>query len=126
MSRDATLPRPDTPLCDELPAYRRMLEEQWRQQVARIVELSYEMHSPGTDEPDTDGFRGDGRDVTARLLFTARRQLEETEAALARLDTGGYGSCDTCRGSIPAERLAILPAARYCVTCQSRSDSRGR
>jgi len=113
-------------LSDELLEYRRLLEEQWRQNVARIVELSYQMHSPGLDEPDADGFRGDPRDVTARLLFTARRQLEETEAALARLDTGGYGSCDSCSEAIPTGRLAILPAARYCVTCQSRSESRGR
>ena len=126
MSRDATLPRPDAPMSDGLPEYRRLLEKQWRQQVARIVELSYEMHSPGTDEPDADGFRGDRRDVTARLLFTARGQLEATEAALARLDADNYGSCDTCREAIPAERLAILAPARYCVTCRSMSDGRHR
>lgn len=124
MFRDATLSRHDTPLSDELPDYRRMLEEQWRQQVAHIVELSYEMHSPLIDEPDADGFRGDRRNVTARLLSAARRQLEETEAALARLDSGGYGSCGRCGEAVPTERLAILPAAKYCVACQSLSDAR--
>lgn len=124
MSRDATLPRHDNPLSVHLPKYRRMLEEQWRRQLANIVELSYDLHSPTADEPDADGIRGDRRQVTARLLFAARQQLQDTEAALARVDAGGYGSCGTCREPISTERLAILPAARYCVACQARSDGR--
>jgi RNA polymerase-binding transcription factor len=124
MSRDATLPRHDNPLSDQLPGYRSLLEEQWRRQVADIVELSYDLHSPVSDESD-DEPRGNGLRVTARLLFAARKHLQETEAALARVDDGSYGVCGDCRGPIPPERLEILPEARYCVACQARSDSRG-
>ena len=136
MSPDTTLRRHDTPLScdnprssgnlrpDQLLEYRSVLVAQWRQQVANIVELSYEMHSPIADESDADGSRGNRLDVTARLLEAARHQLQETEAALARVDDGSYGSCDRCREPIPAERLTIVPAARCCVACQALTSSR--
>ena len=47
-----------------------------------------------------------------------RRGLEEIDAALRRLDDGTYGTCPDCLLSIPAERLEILPYARFCVSCQ--------
>jgi len=123
MSRISAPSRRDNPLFDQLPEYRALLEEQWRQQVAHIVELSYDAHSPTADEP-AEGFRGNRLRVTARLISAARQQLEETEAALARVDEGSYGLCGNCDEPIPTERLDTLPAARYCVYCQPRHVTR--
>ena len=95
---------------------RTVLEEQWRQQVADIIQLSYDALTP-SDEDD-DGSRANGLHVTTQLLAAARQQLAETEAALARLDDGTYGLCVDCSNRISAERLEILPAARHCVACQ--------
>jgi DnaK suppressor protein len=118
MSRISAPSRRDNPLFDRLPQYRALLEERWRQQVANIVELSYDAHSPAADDPD-DGFRGNRIQVTARLISAARQQLEETEAALARVDDGSYGLCGNCDEPISRERVDSLPAARYCVSCQA-------
>lgn len=49
-----------------------------------------------------------------------RHTLAEIDAALHRLDNGTYGTCPDCLRSIPAERLEILPYARFCVSCQRR------
>ncbi len=118
MSRNATLHRHDNPLSDQLPSYRSLLEEQWRRQVANIIEVSYEALSKGpnssTDEADAASLR-----TTARLIAAARQQLEETEAALRRVDDGSYARCGSCGEAITAERLEILPAARYCVACDA-------
>jgi DnaK suppressor protein len=119
MSRISAPSRRDNLLFDQLPEYRILLEEQWRQQVADIVELSYEAHSPTADEPD-DGSRGKRLQVTARLISVARQHMEDTEAALARVDDGSYGLCLHCEEPIATERLAILPSARYCMSCQPR------
>jgi DnaK suppressor protein len=119
MSRTSALSRHDNPLFDQLPEYRAVLEEQWRQQVANIVELSYHAHSPAADESE-DVSGGIRLQVTARLISAARQQLEETEAALARVDHRSYGLCGNCDEPIPRERLDIVPAARYCVSCQTR------
>ncbi len=46
MSRSSALPAHDNPSRGRLPEYRAVLEEQWRRQVATIIELSYTAHSP--------------------------------------------------------------------------------
>ncbi|HET7529429.1 MAG TPA: TraR/DksA C4-type zinc finger protein [Mycobacteriales bacterium] len=115
---------PQTPATDRLPEYRAVLEEQWRLQVADIVELSLEAMSPAAGEPDTDGSQAGGLHLSAQLIAAARQQLQETEDALARVDNGTYGVCGSCREPIAAERLEILPAARYCVRCQGQKSRR--
>lgn len=50
--------------------------------------------------------------------------LAEIDAALARLDAGSFGLCDTCHEPIEADRLAADPLARFCLdhlTPQQRS-----
>ncbi|MFI9797386.1 TraR/DksA family transcriptional regulator [Streptomyces sp. NPDC052302] len=49
---------------------------------------------------------------------TLQRVLKEIDAAFARVEDGRYGTCQGCSKPIPAERLEILPYARYCVPCQ--------
>jgi RNA polymerase-binding transcription factor len=120
MSRVPAPSRRDHPLFDRMPGYRAVLEEQWRQQVAHIVELSYDAHSPTHDDP-AGGFGGKRLQATARLISAARQRLEETEAALARVDDGNYGLCGNCGEPIATERLDALPAARYCTACRARS-----
>jgi len=46
-----------------------------------------------------------------------RRRRADLDAALVRLDAGGYGVCERCGRQIPADRLAVRPAARTCVAC---------
>jgi RNA polymerase-binding transcription factor DksA len=123
MSRISAPSRRDHPLFERLPEYRALLEEQWRRQVANIVELSYGAHSPAADERD-DESRSKRFQVTARLIAAARQQLEETEAALARVDDSSYGLCGNCDEPIARERLDSLPAVRYCVSCQFRDITR--
>ncbi|MFG2110821.1 TraR/DksA family transcriptional regulator [Micromonospora chersina] len=56
------------------------------------------------------------RAQVAVLLAGARRRLAELDAALERLDAGRYGRCERCGLPIPAERLAVRPSARTCVS----------
>ena len=46
-------------------------------------------------------------------------QLAEVDRALAKLDEGTYGQCDSCGGPIPEGRLEIHPWAVRCVACAS-------
>ena len=45
--------------------------------------------------------------------------LDEVERALARLDDGTYGRCETCGEPIGDERLAELPVVRSCAVCEA-------
>lgn len=47
----------------------------------------------------------------------ARAELEQIDAALARLAAGTYETCAICGEAIDATRLAIVPYARTCTEC---------
>jgi len=42
--------------------------------------------------------------------------------ALVRIGDGTYDRCEACDERISAERLAALPWARFCISCQDRID----
>jgi DnaK suppressor protein len=44
-------------------------------------------------------------------------ELEETDAAIERIDQGRFGRCETCGGAIGRQRLLAFPAARFCIHC---------
>lgn len=69
--------------------------------------------------------RADERTVAAVRAQLAARELEELaeiEAALARLEAGQWGRCQTCGGPIGRQRLQALPEARECLGCRSESE----
>lgn len=53
-------------------------------------------------------------DIDGRLTDIAR--------ALDKLDSGTYGTCETCGNPIPDERLEAVPAARFCVEHQAEQE----
>ncbi|MCA0330913.1 MAG: TraR/DksA C4-type zinc finger protein [Actinobacteria bacterium] len=66
---------------------------------------------------------GDGTSLAVERLtqVAAHEQLlvqsEEVARALAKLDEGTYGVCDSCGRPIPEGRLEIHPWAVLCVDC---------
>jgi RNA polymerase-binding transcription factor DksA len=74
-----------------------------------------------------DGGFADTSQVTAErgemeaLSGSLTDSLREVEDALAKLDDGSYGKCESCGGPIPEARLEAKPAARLCIACASKS-----
>lgn len=106
---------------------REVLEAEWRQHVATVVELSIDIcdvqavDSPGASGPAAGLPAKEALRITARMIAAERFLLREIEAALIRLDQGSYGRCEECGAAIAQERLEILPYTRYCVSCQPRA-----
>ena len=75
----------------------------------------------GAASPDFDDNFADSGQVAAEqgenkvLASQLRAELEEVERALAKLDDGTYGTCDSCGQPISAARLEAMPAARFCI-----------
>lgn len=64
--------------------------------------------------------RMDALQVQAMAEATERRrrqQIVRIEAALARLEAGGYGECTRCGEPIEPRRLALDPAIPTCRAC---------
>lgn len=80
-------------------------------------------------EPDDEAAAAEentSREMLTATLERERKTLNEIESALARLQTGEYGTCVNCGGKIPRARLHALPWARLCLRCaESATNSRG-
>ena len=69
------------------------------------------------DEHDAEGATiAFERAQAMALLEETRIQVEALDTALARVDHGSYGVCESCGAAIPAARLEARPTARTCVS----------
>ncbi|GLY05437.1 hypothetical protein Acsp01_58160 [Actinoplanes sp. NBRC 101535] len=74
--------------------------------------------SNADDEHDPEGATiGFERAQLTALLHAARERIGEVGEALLRVDAGTYGICERCAQPVGAERLAIRPFARHCMSC---------
>jgi DnaK suppressor protein len=56
-------------------------------------------------------------------ILEVRNQMRlQLDAALQRLEEGGYGLCEDCQKPISEERLKALPFARRCIDCQRHAE----
>jgi DnaK suppressor protein len=76
--------------------------------------------------PDETASRKAGdelRDALARHDFD---ELQQIDAALARIAAGLYGACVECGDPIGYERLAAAPYTARCVSCQTAFEQHRR
>jgi DnaK suppressor protein len=103
--------------------FRARLLEARRELRRRVVTTDTELatlesHPAGSF--DEDAAKEVATTVLSRLEGQEKQELDEVEAALARLETGCFGTCEDCGGPISLARLQAVPWARYCLTCQLR------
>ena len=58
------------------------------------------------------------------LLSNERDKLAQIDRALARIDDGTYGVCESCGNPIGKMRLMAFPRATLCLTCKQREERR--
>jgi DnaK suppressor protein len=71
-----------------------------------------------------EGFADSGQVTAERgevdaLATSLLEGLHEVDDALAKLDAGTYGSCESCGEPIGDNRLEAMPSARFCMSCAS-------
>jgi len=114
--------RPSTDRSDE---FRGLLREA-RQRLFRTVAVTdNELASLAAHEPGAlieDSARRAVEDLLGRLEGRERHELDEIQAAQARLETGSFGVCEGCGDAIPLIRLRAMPWARHCLACQAREE----
>ncbi len=77
----------------------------------------------GDDQADA-GAKTFQREHELALTQNARDLLERSERALASIDAGTYGVCESCGQPIGKARLQAFPRATLCVTCKQREERR--
>ncbi|WAB80402.1 TraR/DksA family transcriptional regulator [Microcella daejeonensis] len=93
---------------------------------ARVERLRAELGAVRTargENSDDDEHDPEGATISqlwsqsSGLLDAALRELDELDAALARVASGDYGVCRRCGLAIDPARLDARPAAALCIDC---------
>ncbi|MCW2905059.1 MAG: conjugal transfer protein TraR [Streptosporangiaceae bacterium] len=116
---------------EELSAVRGRLEEEigkFGDEIARAEsEIAERMgdssEGAGDDQADA-GAKTYEREHEMALTYNARDLLAQNERAVARIDAGTYGICESCGKPIGKARLQAFPRATLCVTCKQREERR--
>jgi DnaK suppressor protein len=95
------------------------LKEQLQQLETEAAEYGSIGYSNHMADDATDAF---DQAVGVTLKRNVEASLEDVARALARLDDGTYGLCESCGARIDRARLEALPRVRYCLECQSRHE----
>lgn len=93
---------------------RRTLLQERRAQLERAASL--------VDHDEADVALTVEWELAPVLVAQARHTIDEIDEAVARMDAGTYGSCETCGEHLPITRLVAIPHARSCVACQTATD----
>ena len=59
-----------------------------------------------------------------QLLPASKPPIAQIDRALARIDDGTYGVCESCGNAIGKMRLMAFPRATLCLTCKQREERR--
>ena len=95
---------------------REVLEEERANLTVQLRDLGVATYDENfADSGQVAAEQGENRALVNQLAET----LADVERALAKLDEGAYGSCESCGNEIGEARLEAMPSTRYCINCAS-------
>jgi RNA polymerase-binding transcription factor DksA len=103
---------------------RLHLEEEKRKLVVQMSDLSAQDPFSDPDRTndnaasDSEASEESSHDRFAAMLDELKVKLSNIDAALTRISDGSYGFCTNCQQMIDTDRLAILPTATLCLSCE--------
>lgn len=113
----------------DIVSAEKALREERRQVIHQLDELGAAESGDLRSDIDFGGSFADAASVTAErtevlgLVVSLKSQLDDIDAALARIEAGTYGICDNCGNDIGAARLEFRPASVLCVECKTKAAS---
>jgi RNA polymerase-binding protein DksA len=130
--RKAAAPAPITDWsAQELAEARVDLEQQvaamgseYDRSIADLEELHHNPSVGAGDDQADAGSATFGREQELSIVANRRNLIEQMQRAIARVDAGTYGLCESCGRAIPKARLQAFPAATLDVECKQREERR--
>ena len=101
------------------------LEEERERLVHQLAELGADEEGDLTGDVDFGDAFADAAAATAErtetlgIIDALKHQLDDVDAALAKIDAGSYGTCEKCGKDIGEARLEFRPASILCVDCKN-------
>jgi DnaK suppressor protein len=91
-----------------------------RQRRDRIGRDLTRQNEPLTADSSDRAIQLENEEPLQAIGHAAMRELEEIDVALDRISRGLYGSCRLCGEEISRARLAAVPQAVTCGSCEQR------
>ncbi len=113
----------------ELTRIRARLAAQLAELLGHGAETVHQMSSPQGDElpdPNDRATREADTSRALRLRDRDRKLIGKVEEALARIDAGSFGRCETCGGRISPARLRARPVTTLCIDCKREAELQER
>ena len=113
----------------DLDNFKKLLEEEKRKTLRHLENLSDE------SEMDLEGGSGDSVDIASleinqtNLQKIGKREtylVKKIDHALAKIEDGTYGECESCGEDIGVPRLMARPVAQLCIDCKTEQESMER
>lgn len=105
----------------ELNYFKEILEDRKKQILKNIHGVNDEINQLGACELNDEGDHAAHSNSTMveRVIGEQQQQeLRDIDAALAKIASGEYGTCDMCGVDIGFQRLKVKPHAIYCIDCR--------
>ncbi len=105
---------------EQLQEFRKLLEAARDELRASIQDQAGATSPVSPDRAIGRLTRQDAIQAQQMALEIRRRnlaRLQQVEAALRRMESGGYGICTRCQEEISPARLKVRPEAHLCVHC---------
>ncbi len=79
----------------------------------------------GGDEIDT-ATQSTEREMQFELGGMDTRMKQDIDNALAKIEKGTFGTCESCGENISQARLEAIPWVRYCKKCQEEAEKNSK
>ena len=64
------------------------------------------------------------REMLFELTDIERNILNDIDNAIQKIEHGSYSKCEGCGDEIAEARLKVIPAARLCIKCQTKLETK--
>jgi DnaK suppressor protein len=104
---------------EKIEKYKNKLKQERKMLLAEIRE-SEKPSTFGTDIDSGDEETDEAEELSNQLAIAhdLKNRLSEIDIALGKIQSGGYGICESCGKHIEDEILEISPESRFCKECK--------
>ncbi len=109
----------------QLKKFRKLLESKRDDIIRRAQQtLSEDMTLDANDLPDEMDLASTEylQSFTFRLRGREKSFLKKIQSALAKIDDGTFGQCESCLEEISIKRLEARPEAPLCIKCKEEQE----
>jgi len=108
---------------DKIKQQLQSLRDEYTRRIDAIEVETHHKEEPVEKDFAEQATQSENDDVLAALDDEAQHMVMQIDAALSRIDKGGYGICEGCGEPIPENRLQAAPFVTMCISCAEKASS---